>query len=60
MKTKRIQYDDDIVVVYDEIGKLIFKGMEEDDPYQYCDWQFDEDLGCYTCNGWKKECLDIY
>lgn len=58
-KTKRIQYDDDMVVVYDKDGKEVYKGLEDYDPYKDENWRWNDALGGYQCNGMTKYCLDI-
>ena len=57
MKTKRIQYDDDLVIVYDEAGRVAYKGMEDYDPNKDLDWRWNAAEGCYTYLGWKKICI---
>ena len=45
---KRIEFDDDIVAVYNPQGKVIYKGLEDDDPHKRDDWRWDGSKGYYT------------
>lgn len=57
MKTKRIQYEDDIVIVYNASGKEVYRGLEDYDPNKDLDWEWDEATGRYEYKGWHKVCL---
>lgn len=57
MKSKRIQFEDDLVIVYNDKGIEVYRGIEDYEPNKDLDWEFDEKLGCYTYKGWKKVCL---
>ena len=54
---KRIQYEDDLVVVYDPSGEEIYKGMEDYEPMKDENWKWDMFHGYYTLNGYVKVCL---
>jgi len=54
---KRIDYEDDLVVVYDANGNEIYKGLEDYEPMKYEDWEFDNSLGAYRLDGYVKVCL---
>ena len=54
---KRIQYEDDLVVVYDPSGEEIYKGMEDYEPMKDENWKWDMFHGYYTFNGYVKVCL---
>ena len=58
-KTKRIQYEDDMVVVYDKDGKELYKGMEDYEPHKRELWRWDDSIGGYRFNGMTKYCMDI-
>lgn len=45
---KRIDFDDDIVAVYNPQGKVIYKGLEDYDPHKRDDWRWDGSKGYYT------------
>ena len=63
--TKRIEYEDDLVIVYDERGHEIYRGLEDYDPNKDLDWRYDEATGKYKCllksaSGtvvWTKICI---
>ena len=44
---RRINYDDDLVVVYNPDGGVDYKGISDDNPYKYDEWEFDDDEGVY-------------
>lgn len=58
-KTKRIQYEDDIVLVLDREGRVIYKGLEDYEPNKREQWRWDDKLGGYRYLGMTKYCLDI-
>lgn len=59
-KGRRINYDDDIVVVYDKSGDVIYKGMEDYEPMKREDWRWNKEKQYYTLgNDYIKVCLDI-
>ena len=53
-KTKRIQYDDDLVRVFNEKGKQVYSGMEDYDPNKDLDWRYDPESGTYKYRNWTK------
>lgn len=57
MKSKRIEYEDDLVVVYDEKGAVAYRGIEDYDPNKYLDWRWDASRQCYVYKGWTKYCI---
>lgn len=57
--TKRIEFEDDIVVVYDKKKQEIYRGMEDYDPMKYENWLWDEKTRSYYSGNFKKICLDI-
>ena len=54
---KRIEYEDDIVVVYGPDGELIYKGMEDYEPMKYEDWTWDNTNKYYILDGYIKICI---
>lgn len=65
---KMIEFDDDIVAVYADVdicdGRLIYKGLEDDEPMKYAAWTWDNGNKCYRFRDadgrhYKKICLDI-
>lgn len=59
MKTKEIEYEDDIVVVYDSNGNELYRGLEDYEPNKYEPWVYNEKTGEYTYNGMRKVCLAL-
>ena len=57
MKTRMIEFDDDIVIVYDAKGKIIYKGMEDYEPMNNEPWKWNEEKGYYTLDGMIKKCI---
>lgn len=56
---KRIDYDDDFVVVYDDSGNQIYKGIEDYEPMKDENWAWDNSEQIYRCNGYIKVCLEV-
>ena len=54
MKNREIRYEDDIVVVKDKKGHVIYKGMEDDEPNKYEDWRWNESRNLYEWNDLVK------
>ena len=44
---RRINYEDDLVVVYNPDGGIDYQGIDDDNPYKDDDWEFDDDEGVY-------------
>lgn len=57
IKTKRIEFDDDLVIVYDEAGNEAYRGLEDYDPNKDLDWRYNEATGRYEYRGWTKICI---
>ena len=57
MKGRKIQYEDDLVIVYDDKGNVAYKGMEDYDPNKDLDWKWDDKRGGYVYKGWFKVCV---
>lgn len=60
---RNIEYEDDLVIVYDERGKVIYKGIDDYDPMKYENWKYDRSLKAYILQSsnetYYKICLDI-
>lgn len=56
---KRIDFDDDLVIVYDENGKKIYKGIEDEEPMKDEHWKWDNTEKVYKLDGYTKVCLDV-
>lgn len=64
IKRTQIRYEDDLVVVYDSNGEVIYKGIEDYEDYKRYDWEWNEGLQAYvlTVEGgdtYYKICLDV-
>ena len=57
VKGKRIQYEDDIVIVYDENMDVAYEGLEDYDPNKDLPWKWDESRGGYVYKDWFKVCI---
>lgn len=54
---RRIDYDDDLVIVYDTKGKIIYKGLEDYEPMKDEPWRWDENIKGYRLEGMTKVCI---
>lgn len=53
-KSKRINYDDDLVRVYDDKKQMVYQGILDDCPYKYEDYKWSEKDHCYLLpHGYK-------
>ena len=52
---KRIDYDDDLVIVYDKDGNVVYKGLEDYEPMKDEDWKFDSSIGAYRLGDYIKD-----
>lgn len=50
----RIDYDDDLVIVYDRKGKVIYKGLEDYEPMKDEPWNWDGTIQGYRLDGYVK------
>lgn len=55
--TKEIEYEDDLVIVYDAEGDVVYKGMEDYEPMKYEPWRWDKSINGYRLNGYTKVCV---
>ena len=62
---KRIQFEDDVVVVFDNKNQEVYRGLEDYEPNKRGDWVWDQSIQGYKLfsndkfAGWVKYCLDI-
>ena len=56
--TRRIQYEDDVVVVYDKNGAALYEGIEDYEPYKREPWRWDDTIGGYRLGEMTKYCID--
>lgn len=54
---KPIQYEDDLVIVFDENGSQIYKGIEDYEPLNDESWRWDKTEKIYRYKGYIKVCL---
>lgn len=59
MKTKEIEFEDDIVIVYDSNGNELYHGLEDYEPNNREAWVYNERTREYHFNGMKKICLAL-
>ena len=53
-----INFEDDIVAVYDETGDIWYKGLEDYDPNKDMNWKYDKTFQRYTAT--TREGKTIY
>ena len=56
---KEIEYDDDIVIVCNAKGEVIYKGMVDYEPLKDEDWEYDALNNVYTLGDMTKKCLAL-
>jgi peptidoglycan hydrolase-like amidase len=56
---KKIDFEDDLVIVYDENETQIYKGIEDYEPMKDENWTWDAIEQIYRCNGYIKICLEV-
>lgn len=54
----RINYEDDLVVVFDNEGYAIYKGMEDYEPMKWEDWKYDTVERIYRFGEYVKICVE--
>lgn len=59
LERRRIDYEDDLVIVYDESGKQIYKGIEDYEPMKDEPWKWDNSDQVYKFKKYIKVCLDL-
>lgn len=56
-KGKRINCEDDLVIVYDG-NEVIYKGLEDYEPMKYESWKWDEKEKNYKLDVYTKVCIE--
>lgn len=56
---KPIDFEDDLVIVFDENESQIYKGIEDYEPMKDENWQWDNSEKVYRCGGYIKICLEV-
>lgn len=54
---KEIEYEDDLVIVYNKEGKEVYKGIEDYEPMKDDNWRWDESIKGYRLEGYVKICV---
>jgi hypothetical protein len=53
-KGKKIHFEDDLVRVYSDTGKVVYQGILDECPYKYDYGKWNESEGCYPLpNGYR-------
>lgn len=51
---QKLRYEDDLVTVYDDKGKVAYRGIHDYSPYKYDDWTWDDQAKNYKLpNGYR-------
>ena len=56
---KRIEFEDDLVIVFDGNESQIYKGIEDYEPMKDEDWKWDPSENVYRLNKYIKICLEV-
>ena len=56
---KKIDFEDDLVIVYDENETQIYKGIEDYEPMKNENWQWDNSEKVYKYGDYIKICLEV-
>ena len=56
---KQIEFEDDIVIVCDEKGNVLYRGIEDYEPFKNENWKYDALNNVYTFRGMTKKCLNV-
>lgn len=59
LERRQINFDDDLVIVYDENGLVMYKGIQDFEPMKDDDWKWDNSIRAYRLDSYIKICLDI-
>lgn len=59
LERRRINFDDDLVIVYDEEDNEIYRGLEDYEPMKDENWKWDNSSNSYLLDKYRKICLDI-
>jgi len=52
---KRLEFEDDLVKVYDAFGKVIYSGVDDYEPMKDAPWEFDKSIGAYRFDSYIKD-----
>ena len=58
-KRTRINFDDDFVIIYDEHGNQIYKGIEDYSPMKDENWVWDNKEQAYIFGDYIKICVEV-
>lgn len=58
-KRKKIDYEDDFVIVFDEDGSIVYKGIEDYEPMNREDWKWNAEERIYTYKNFIKIGIDV-
>lgn len=56
---KRIDFEDDFVIVFAENEQQIYKGIEDYEPMKDADWKWDPSENVYRFDKYIKICLEV-
>ena len=59
LERRHINFDDDLVIVYDENGLVMYKGIQDFEPMKDDDWKWDNSIRAYRLDSYIKICLDV-
>lgn len=59
LERRRVNFDDDLVIVYDEDDREIYRGLEDYEPMKDEPWKWDNESQSYKLDKYRKICLDI-
>lgn len=63
LNRKRIEFEDDIVITYDEEDNELYRGLEDYEPSRDVNWKWDEASKSYEYvhdgKKYRKICLDL-
>lgn len=56
---KQIEFEDDLVIVFDGNESQIYKGIEDYEPMKDENWRWDNSEKVYKYGGYIKICLEV-
>ena len=59
LERRRVNFDDDLVIVYDEDDREIYRGLEDYEPMKDEPWKWDNESQSYKLDKYRKICLEI-
>lgn len=57
-RLKPINFDDDFVIVVNDKDEELYRGIEDDEPMNRENWQWNDKGNYYTLGKYKKYCLN--